>query len=286
MKERFLVPLLKENRLSILVEALKCIDKYSYNREKQRDCILKLYPGKTEKSVFRGMIIPTLRYLGLIIGYGRAIRLSSNGKIIVEAEKKGEEEVLRVSRVIFLEKDKKMFGFIEELKRYQDLTKRNLINLMSQKIKEIPEERKIERIHRWLNILAECKLISFDGELIRLNGENYKRTENELNLLPTLSSFKEILFEEYEYLRLNETAGIVDIPLLRQQVAIHYYQKYDIILTESKFDKLLENLPLVTDEYVISLGQPMGADEKLFYYKGNYYRTLRIISFRKGEKRE
>jgi hypothetical protein len=284
MREKSSIPLLKEHRISKLVEALKCIDKYSYDREKQRTCILKLYPGKTEKSVFRGMVIPTLRYLGLIIGFGRAIRPSGNGKIIVEAERKGKEEAIRVARVIFLEIDKRMFKFIEELKKYKNTTKRDLINLLSQKMKEISEKQENERINRWLNILEECKLVRFDRGLIKLDEENYKRAESELNLLPSLSSFKEILFEVYRSLPLNETAGMVDIPFLRMQVAISYYKRHNIILTESKFDKLLGSLPLVTDEYIISLGQPMGAEEKLFHYKGNYYRTLSITFFKKVDK--
>jgi len=286
MREESSIPLLKEHRLSKLVEALKCIDKYSYDREKQRRCIIELYPGKTEKSVFRGMVIPTLRYLGLIVGFGKAIRLSGNGKIFVEAEKKGKEEVIRVARVIFLEIDKKMFKFIEELKRCKNTTKKDLINLLSPKMEGISEKQKNERINRWLNVLEECKLVRFDRGLIKLDEENCKRAEIELNLLPPLSSFKEMLFEVYKSLPLNETAGMVDIPLLRLQVAINYYKKYNIILTESKFDNLLGRLPLVTDEYIVSLGQPMGAEEKLFHYKGNYYKTLSITFFKKVDKHE
>jgi hypothetical protein len=177
-----------------------------------------------------------------------------------------------------------MFGFIEELKKYQNTTKRDLINLLSQKMKEISETQKNERINRWLNILEECRLVRFERRLIKLDEENCKRAESELNLLPSLPSFREILFKMYRSLPLNETAGMVDIPLLRQQVAISYYNKHNVILTESKFDKLLGNLPLVTDEYIVSLGQPMGAEEKLFHYKGNYYRTLSITFFKKVDK--
>lgn len=281
MKEKPSIPLLKEHRISKIIQALKCIDKYPYSREKQRDCILKSYPNKIEKSVFRGMIIPTLRYLGLIVGFGGAIRLSSNGKIIVEAEKRSKKEALRVARIIFLEMDTKKFGFIENLKKNQKIAKKDFIALVGQKLEGIPKKRKEERINRWLKILEGCKLIEFKEKSIILNEENYNDARKELLASSKRPLFKKLLFEVYESLPLLETAGIVDIPLLRQRVAIKYYEK-NMILTESQFDELLRKLPLVTDDYVISLGQPMGAEEKLFRYRGNYYRTLSITFFKEN----
>jgi len=282
MKEKFSIPLIKEHRVLKLIEALQCIDEYPYNREKQRNCILKLYPNKVEKSVFRGMIIPTLRYLGLIVGFGKAIRLSINGKIIVESGKLGGREAIRVASIVFLEMDKRTFGFIENLKKNQNIAKEDFIDLISQKLEGVQKKRKEERINRWLRILEGCKLIEFKGRrLIVLNKKNCEQAEKELNAKSKRRLFKKILFEEYTSLPLYETAGIVDIPLLRQLVAITYYKKHNMILTESQFDELLREFPLVTDDYVISLGQPMGAEEKLFRYKGSYYRTLSITFFKK-----
>ena len=284
MKERASIPLLKEHRVSKIIEALKCIDKSPYNREKQRQCILKLYPNKTEKSVFRGMIIPTLRYLGLIVGFGKAIRLSSNGRIIVEAEKKSTNRAIQVGRIVFLEIDKKTFGFVEELKN-QKIAKKDLVDLISQRLEQMPRKRKEERINRWLRILEGCKLIKSKKGLITLDKKNYEQAEKELNVKSKHRSFRKILLEEYKSTPLYETAGIVDIPLLRQRVAVKYFDK-NMILTESQFDELLGKLPLVTEDYVISLGQPMGAEEKLFHYRGNYYRTLSITFFEEGGKHE
>lgn len=285
MKGKYSIPLLKEHRLSKIIEALKCIDKHPYSREKQRNCILKLYPSKTEKSVFRGMIIPTLRYLGLIVGFGKAIRLSSNGKIIVEAEKRSRNKAVQVARIVFLEIDKKTFGFVENFDKNQKIAKTDFIDFISQKLEQMPRKRKEERINRWLRILKGCELIKFKGRSITLDEKNYEQAKKELNVGSKRRLFKKMLLEEYKSLPLYETAGIVDIPLLRQRVAIKYYEK-NMILTESQFDELLGGLPLVTDDYVISLGQPMGAEEKLFHYKGNYYRTLSVTFFKQGGKYE
>lgn len=282
MNQTFPIPLIKEDRISKLVEAMKCIDSYPYDRDKQRICILRLYPDKTEKSVFRGMIVPTLRYLGLIVGYGKGIRLSSNGKITIEGKKKGKEEALRVLQTVFLEIDKKTFGFVETLKENKKVTVDNFFELICWKSEEMPKRQKKERTKRWLRALEGCELVQFEEKpFIKLDEKNYENAEEELNAKTKSRLFKRILFEKYNSLPLHETAGIVDIPLLRELVAMGFYGNHNMILTESQFDQLLQNLPHVTDDYVISLGQPMGAEEKLFHYKGNYYRTLSVTFFKK-----
>ena len=59
------MPLIKEFRIARILACLNCFACHPFDRNKQRECILSLYPGKTEKSVFRGMVIPSLRRLGL-----------------------------------------------------------------------------------------------------------------------------------------------------------------------------------------------------------------------------
>jgi len=282
MIQRFSIPLIKENRVDKLVEALKCIDSHPYDREKQRNCILKLYESKSEKSVFRGMIIPTLRYLGLIIGFGKAIRLSSNAKMILEGLKISQEEALRIRRAVFLEVDKSKFGFIEIIKTNSDITKKSLGMLIQPQLGRPNQKQMEERVKRWLNVLLDNELVGLkEGKYITLLRENHEQAEKELAIQEKRTLFKNILFEEYESAPLHETAGIIDIPLLRQLVALEFYRKHKMILTEAQFDALLQEIPLVTDDYVISLGQPMGAEEKLFHCKGNYYRTLSIRLFQR-----
>jgi hypothetical protein len=279
MKEKYVVPLIKEHRISKLIGAIECIDSHPFNREKQRGCILNLYSGKTEKSVFRGMIIPSTRSLGLIIGYGDAIRLSSNGKLILEGKKKNIKEAYRIARTIFLEIDQNIFHFVEQLKKKSSIPEGHFIELVLPRIEAVSEKQKKERVKRWLEILKDCELVMSANRTISLEKENCERTEKELKIEPKHPLFKGILFIEYKSLPFQETAGIVDIAVLREHVALSFYRKHNMILTESQFDELLRNIPLVTNDYVISLGQPMGAEEKLFFFKGNYYRTLSITFF-------
>lgn len=280
------VPLLKEHRVTKLVQALRCMDQHPYDRDKQRACILQLYPDKKEKSVFRGMVIPTLRHLGLIVGFGDVIRLSSNGKIIAKAATKGEKEVERVASVVFLERDRKSFHFFDCLKHDTYITRDRFVDFVSQTSEGLPRRRIEERVDSWLDILKECKLIEYKGKRIIVSQDTYKRAAGQLDIMPKRRLFKTILFKQYESLPLHNTAGIVDISLLRASVAGQYYEKHNMVLTESQFDEILRGIPLVTDDYVISLGQSMGAEQQLFNYDGKYYRTLSITFFGSGADHE
>jgi hypothetical protein len=282
MNEKYLIPLIKEHRVSKLIDAMECIEKYPFNRLMQRECVLSLYPGKTEKSVFRGMVVPSLRIMGLIIGFGDAIRLSSNGKLILEGNKKNREEAYRVARAVFLEIDKKVFHFIQQIKQHQSIPEeQQLIEVISQKMEALSKPQKEERIKRWLEILKGCGLVKSVNGKISLENKAYEDAEKDLKIDLKRPFFKDKLFTIYKTLSYQETAGIVDIATLREQVALSYYREHNMILTEAQFDELLRELPLVTNNYVISLGQTMGAEEKLFFFKGNYYRTLSITFFEK-----
>ncbi|MEM3907144.1 MAG: hypothetical protein QXZ17_09840 [Nitrososphaerota archaeon] len=282
MNEKYVTPLIKEHRVSKLIEAMECIERYPFNRLKQIDCIVGLYSGKTEKSVFRGMVIPSLRILGLIIGFGDAIRLSSNGKLILEGNRKNREEAHRVARAVFLEVDKKVFHFIQQIRQHQSISEEYLIEVISQKMDPLQKSRKKERIKRWLEILKGCGLVKSTNGKISLENRAYEDAEKDLKVDPKRPFFKDKLFITYKTLSYQDTAGVIDIAILREQVALSYYREYNMILTEMQFDDLLREIPLVTSNYMISLGQTMGAEEKLFFFKGNYYRTLSIIFFEKG----
>jgi len=285
MSKKRKIPLIKENRINRLTQVLRIFNKYPYDREMQKDSILELYPNKTEKSVFRGMVIPSLRYLGLIIGYENFIRLSANGRIILEGGKKGKKEELRIWRALMLELDFKKFKFLKKIKNDTNIKKEILIEKLSNDIEGPSKIQISERIKKWLRMIIDCKLIKSSKNILILDRVLLKDAEDDLKVNNKRKIFKNILFEEYRSFPYKETAGIVDIADLREQVAKKIYEKFKKILTESQFDILLREMPLVTDKYIISLGHPMGAEEKLFNYKGEYYRTINITFFNKEGKK-
>ena len=278
------IPLIKEYRVDKLKNCLKYIDKYSFNRDKQKEFILSLYPDKKdkdpehkEKSVFRGMVIPSLRHLGLIVGYGDLLRTSANGKLIIESELTSKNLHQRVLRAVIYEIDQNIFQFIDVLRENDSINIRNFLQLMN--INAPSEKQKKERISHWFSILKEVELINYNAKNIILNEHKHNQILSDVDVNnKSMEDFKKYFFKAYFELS-KETAGIIDIADLRENVALKLLRENKIILTENQFDEMLRKIPFATDDYIISFGRPMGAEEKLFERNGNYFRTLSIKFF-------
>ena len=275
-----IIPLLKEYHLEKIVRALSCIKEHPYSREKQKECILTLYQGKTEKSVFRGMIIPTLRKMGLILGYETFIRISANGSIAVESKKISELLHQRTLQVLILDLDRKKFRFVDEMINvgFDKFTSEDdFKKMLAAKIVSPSYKQSIERVNHWLRILEQVGLLKENsiGEL-SLDVQVYEQANNDLSLTGAkITEFEKYLIESYQELR-SKISVIIDIADLRERVAIKLLNNHKEILTESQFDERLREILVTNNKYIISLGRPMGAEEKLFLFKGKYYRTLTI----------
>lgn len=276
------IPLIKEYRVhQILKKCLDCFEQYTYDREKQRQCILKLYKTDDkkdlkhwDKSIFRGMVIPSLRYLELIYGEGDALKVSANGKVIIESEKINIDLHYRVLRAIILEIDKKKFRFIDMIGKKKYI-KNDFIDLMNKNLKGSSDRQKRERINKWFLILKEVNLVKYEDE-ITINVNNYRLSLQDTNAnLKDSSTFLKILLVSYKKL-VKDKAGIINIENLRKEVGLEFLKNKHEILTELQFDELFRKIPFETENYLFSLGKPMGAIEKLFQHRGNYYRTLHI----------
>lgn len=273
------VPLLKEWHVEKVVCSLECIKEHPYSREKQKNCILTLYPGKTEKSVFRGMVIPTLRKTGLILGYEGFIRVSANGRIAVESKKISEPLHLRAMQALILDIDIRKFGFIKELIDSESVekivSKEHFRKELAGKIVSPSYKQSVERVNHWLGMLKQVELLKEDrfGQM-SLNLKAHKQANDDLGMTDTKSAkFEKYLIESCIELR-RETGVIIDIADLREKVAIKLLNNDSEILTEYQFDEQLRYFLSTTDKYMISLGRPMGAEEKLFSFRDKYYRTL------------
>ncbi len=205
----------------------------------------------------------------------------------MKSQQQGNKEFNRVLRDVFLEIDRDKFKFIGEIKDMtagnNELTQGHFMQIMSRKLEGPSQKQLEERITRWLKMLEQCGLIKKERNTIRLIYQNLEQAETNLDCQTKSSMFKQFLFEAYLSMS-DKAAGIVDIVDLREYVALSLYREKKGALTESRFDELLRLLPMVTDDYVISLGHPMGAEEKLFVYEADYYRTLSITFFKEGAK--
>ncbi|MBD3387367.1 MAG: hypothetical protein GF416_00270 [Candidatus Altiarchaeales archaeon] len=284
MTDKKILPIIKEIRIKHLIESLVCFDKYPYDRENQRDCVLRLYPDTSEKSTFRGMVIPSLRYLGLIIGYEDLIKPSANGKLVLESLNQNNTETLRVFRALLLELDDNI-GFstmlIESTETQGFISKEDFFKKLTSKIGG-PSKRQIEeRINKWLGLLDGCGLIVLKnkGTYISLNNNGLSEAKRDLDVTSKRDNFRAILFKNYDLLSPSEKAGGADITKLRELVAVDFYNNHGLILTEYQFDELLRSIPLTSNNYIISLGLPIGLGgigDRLFKHGNEYYKTIYI----------
>jgi hypothetical protein len=276
---RIPIPVIKERRIQRIVKALKCFSDNPFNREAQRTCVLGLYPSKNEHSVFRGITIQTLRKLGLIIGRSDKIRLTSNAEIIMDSMKLSLID--RAIKAVILEIDFEKFHFVELIRRNEPCSYSNMISHF-QDIGGWERGRLKERIDAWLKILIDSGLVAKDkSERITAVQESLETTIKDLQFEEKEPLFIEILLASFSSLHRYGTSGIVDIADLRSKVAHEYLARKQLIVTRSQFDQLLRRAPKITDTYIITFGQPMGSEEELFTFKGNYYRTINIKLIKK-----
>ena len=272
------LPVLKaQNKIFELVE---CVGSNPYNRDKLRDAIVALYNGKAEKSVFRGMAIPTLRRLGLIIGFGELIRLSANGKLIFEALKLSRQHAKRALGTIVYEIDTLEIGFIDKLSNKQNWPHAKLIDFFIPKVNAPNPRSARERIKDWVGLLGYCDLFIARNDEILLDRKMIQQIAGDADYKKKSRPFKNLLIPAYNQL-VKRTRGMQSHPIedLRAEMAMKMLIQHKQILTEKQFDELLVQFPKTTSDYLISFGRSMGADEKLFLLNGKYFQTISIRFF-------
>jgi hypothetical protein len=185
---------------------------------------------------------------------------------------------------IFLEIDQEIFHFLEKIRDNQLLNKKEIIDILSLDLKGPSKKQDFERVKKWIAILKESGLVVETSEKISIDFENYNNALYDLNVKKIHdNNFKNYLFESYWNFD-EDKAGIIDISKLRTSVALKYLKRNNQIITENKFDILLRGVPLNSSNYIISLGKSMGAEEKLYRYKDNYFKTIFIKFLKRGEK--
>ena len=249
----------------------------------QKACILRIYPSKNEHSVFRGVTIQTLRKLGLIIGRNDKLRLTLNAEIIVAP--KDEALSQRTTRAVFLEIDYDKFHIIQAI--IDGLVNTSTLLTHFSERSKLTNKQLNERITSWVGILKNIGLIRQD------NSRNYSLDEEVINQAQLDlkindikgSQFVKTLLKTFPSLNDYGASGMVDIDEMRSKVGLEYLNN-KIILTKRQFDELLRKSPKITNEYIITFGQPMGSEEQLFEYRGKYYRTINIKALKRDTKND
>jgi len=260
-----------------LFTLLRCVRDHPFDRDGLREAVLRLYPGRDEKSVFRGMVIPTLRRLGLIVGYEESIRLSTSGVLIVTALDKSETEGLRALRAILLEKDQASAGFISELELAGPMAIEQFLEMQSDKIDAPNKKQFLERVRDWIAYLSYSGLMTLRDKTVQVNSERLRQAQADLDITSKRRSFKRLLFTASSEL-IQHQSGVrsVDMDEVRERVATLAYKEESFIITKDQFDTLLREIPHITEDYAITFGRSMGPEENLFVLDGRYYQTISI----------
>ena len=271
-----------------IFELLKCISDHPYDRSGFQDTVLELYPGKSPKSVFRGMAVPTLRSLGFIVGYADVIRISANGALIHAARQESTPEGLRALRAVLLEMDDEI-GILSYLENKPAIPIQVLIDDWTLKV-DIPDSRVVgkpearnqaarERIRDWVYFLAFAELLYTSGQDIRADIQHLIQTRNDIDTSTPekRAGFDENFRKVYKTIVVEQN-GIrtVEIEHLRKELETRVYGQSRLLITEKQFDALLKEFPKTSDQYTITFGRSMGADEKLFFFQDQYYQTVSI----------
>lgn len=271
-----------------IFELLECINDHPYDRDGFQEAVLRLYEGKSPKSVFRGMSVPTLRRLGFIVGYADVIRISANGALVHTARQESKSEGLRALRAVLLEMDDQI-GLLSYLENKSAIPIQGLIDdwtprvdISDSRVAHKPKARNRaarERLLDWVNFLTFAELLYSSGQNVRVDARRLTQTRNDVdaNTSEKRESFEKNLFKAYRRI-VFEQLGIktVEIEHLRRELAVRAYEQSHLLITEKQFDVLLKGLPKASDEYTIAFGRSMGADEKLFFFQGKYYQTVSI----------
>jgi hypothetical protein len=229
------------------------------------------------------MAIPTLRRLGLIVGYEDLIRLSANGALVRLAKHKSKDEGVRALRAVQYEMDVHGTGFVQKLAE-SPAYKEDFIKSVTRTLVFVDKSGKVlsgtsllERVNDWLNFLLHSQLIDGEGEYLRVSPRILEQVQNDVTAQLKESFFRENLLPIYQsVVQTHYGVGTIEIEELRRAIAQRAYGTVEAILTERQFDELLRQMPKATGEYIIAFGRPMGKDEKLFKLGDDYYQTISI----------
>lgn len=283
------VPLIKETDLDLLLETLACFEEHPLDRERQRDCVLSHYNVKQgqdlafrDKSVFRGMVIPSLRYLGLIVGDGDYLRASSNGHLALTANRHSPTTRQQVIATLLYEIDGQSFHFLNFISSRRDTVDaaKKALTLECSSGPNLAQKR--ERVLSWLALLWQANLVVDTGGFLLLSSLSREVQDNlvvDNNDVETW--FKTGLFRAYDEAR--EANGVCDIVELRTSLAENELLGHARIVTRNRFDQLMQRFHFEGQGYILSFGSPISGGQELLEYRGQFYKTL-IINRTKGAK--
>lgn len=254
------IPVLKlpPPRLLPVVLALR---KHEYDRIGFRLSVMELFAASVEeKSVLRGMAIPTLRGFGLLLGFEQSLHLSSDGALVAAGADRDSHDPMRAI----------LYELEEELQLASAWGPSQMVGAATDKLCALdgtatPESRR--RAQRWISYLE------YFGVVVR-KGETLLRAKR-LPAKMAYPDFAKHLASAYKSLS-PKTIGepAVAIDEIARSVALDYFTA-GLVLTRQVFDKCLTRC-LDEGKLPLHLHRSMGAEQKLFRYGAEVYESISL----------
>lgn len=265
------------------------------DRDHQRSCVLGAYAAESgqhwedlseeqrahmDKSIFRGMVIPTLRYLGFVIGDGDFLHLSSNGMLAAAADSCATELKQRALASLVYEVDQLQFQYLPLIEQ-QPGPQKSLELRLSEVLTAGPSERqRRERTRHWLRLLNDARLVDNDSGVLKASALaclvphllEVRQEDTDWFLPALLSSYGQVVDATG-----SRSCSIVDI---RSRLSTDQLRNHSRVVTRQRFDRLMQLVPFEGKHYMLSFGSPIGWGEDLIEYKNKQYSTLIITSMR------
>ena len=263
-----------------ICKAVQILYHYGENRNELREHVLSMFNSTDEKSVFRGMYVPTMRALGLTLGFGQEIRCSSNGRLLFEAYSKSNDEGKRVLGKMLVEIDEDNYNIVDFLKNRLVTEHKSIVKFITSKdaslgLTPLSDTVANERVRKFMRYLTEGRVVKQADSQYAL-AEGYQQTKGDTDVIK-VPEFWNILLSCYNIIE-EMKAGFPSVPIyqLRNEVSKQFYQR-GIALTEREFDSLIARLPRIQSDYIIKFSRPMMESEKLLHLGSEVYSGMAIF---------
>lgn len=264
-----------------ICQAVQILYHYGENRNELREHVLSMFNSTDQKSVFRGMYVPTMRALGLTLGFGQEIRCSSNGRLLFEAYSKRNDEGKRVLGKLLVEIDERNHAIVYFLRERLVTEHKSIVEFITSKDISFgltPLSSKVisERARKFLRYLAEGQVVKQHDSQYALDEAGYQQAKADTDVVK-VPEFWNILLSCYNSIK-QMSVGFPSVPIyqLRDEVSKQFYQR-GIALTEQEFDLLIARLPRIQSDYIIKFSRPMMESEKLLHLGGEVYSGMAIF---------
>lgn len=230
-----------------------------------------------ERTAVYALAFPTLRRLNLLRGKGEHIRLSVDGRILINAyETKGDNAYNNKLAKVVLRADRENANVLEAIKEL-DIRQFGRAEIAIELVKRGVETSAIDdRLTNWLRILKYVRFIDRIDSLHVLNQDQLEVSERDFVDVSETVFVKEVLKAHQKLSKKRRGNPFIPIPEIEQEVCRQFF---DNGFTTFDFRERLSNQKGKTiDGFKIVFTKPGSREANGLRIHGEYYYYIAILS--------